>query len=121
MRMRLGAPLLAALVGLLGLAQYAAASHCGADNYACDQGICKYTGCTSTAECQTTFGTTRPYVCANGTCQLRCNSSADCALPSGGAYAADRYQCTNNVCVWLGCNSDASCQQTFQSPNYACR
>jgi hypothetical protein len=93
----------------------------GADNYACDQGICKYTGCTSTAECQVTFGTTRPYICANGMCQLRCNSPADCALPSGGAYAADRYQCTGNLCVWLGCNSDSSCQQTFQSPNYACR
>src|SRR6516162_9702916 len=35
MRTRLGAPLVAALVGLLGLAQYAAAGHCGADKYSC--------------------------------------------------------------------------------------
>src|SRR5262245_31745761 len=35
MRMRLGAPLLAALVGLLGAVQTARASHCGAGNYDC--------------------------------------------------------------------------------------
>ena len=94
----------------------------GADNYACDQGICKYTGCTSTTECQNSFGATgKPYVCPDGYCQQACNQPADCALSTGGAYGADRYQCTSNHCVWLGCNSDASCQTTFQSPNYACR
>ena len=35
MRMRLAAPLLAALVALLGAVQQAAASHCGATEYTC--------------------------------------------------------------------------------------
>ena len=35
MRMRLGAPLLAALVSLLGAVQHASASHCGAEKYTC--------------------------------------------------------------------------------------
>ena len=33
MRMRMGAPLVVALVSLLGVVQSAAASHCGAGNY----------------------------------------------------------------------------------------
>src|SRR5262249_12873881 len=44
MRMRMGAPLLVALVGLLGATQNAAASHCGAVNYgggsACEDQCC---------------------------------------------------------------------------------
>ena len=46
MRMRLGVPLLAAMVGLLGAVQNAAASYCGAD---------KYTNCSEPCEAQCCF------------------------------------------------------------------
>jgi hypothetical protein len=94
----------------------------GADNYACDDGLCRYTGCTSASECQTSLGASgHTYVCHNGACQQSCSSPADCALSSGGAYAADRYACDQGACRWLGCNSDLSCQQTFMSAAFACR
>src|SRR5262245_59959866 len=40
MRMRLRAPVLAGLVALVGAVQPAAASHCGADKYACSSQPC---------------------------------------------------------------------------------
>src|SRR6185295_670490 len=40
MRIRLGAPLLAAVVGLFGAVPFASASHCGAGNYCCSQPCC---------------------------------------------------------------------------------
>jgi hypothetical protein len=93
----------------------------GADNYACDQGLCRYLGCFSDAECTASFGNARPYGCQSGTCQPRCASSSDCALMSGGAYSASHYRCTSGFCVWLGCGTDQDCRDTFQSNAYVCR
>src|SRR5881227_1242771 len=58
MRMRLGVPLLAAVAGLLGAVQPAAASHCGAATYAsCSQPCCEaqtgFTSCQS--QCHTCY------------------------------------------------------------------
>ena len=58
MRMRLRAPLLAALLGLLGAVQPAAASHCGAAKYnccpePCCDAQCCYTSCQQ--ECKTCY------------------------------------------------------------------
>jgi len=58
MRMRLGAPLLAAMVGLLTAAQYAAAAHCGCSNYGCcPQPCCDAQSCFPTCQqqCKTCY------------------------------------------------------------------
>ena len=58
MRMRLGAPLLAAMVGLLGAVQYAAAAHCGCSNYSCcPQPCCDAQCCFPTCQqqCKTCY------------------------------------------------------------------
>src|SRR5437763_13052529 len=58
MRMRLGAPLLAAVVGLLGAVQLAAAGDCGATRYAsgtqpCCDAQCCFTSCQQ--QCKTCY------------------------------------------------------------------
>ena len=58
MRMRLGAPLLVALVGLFGAAGSAAASHCGAATYSCcEQPCCDAQCCFSSCQqqCRTCY------------------------------------------------------------------
>ena len=58
MRMRLGVPLLAALVGLLGAVRPAAAGHCGADRYNCCAEPCCDAQCCFTScqqECRTCY------------------------------------------------------------------
>src|SRR5262245_3578649 len=58
MRMRLGAPLLVALVGLAIQVQSAAASHCGAATYSsCSQPCCDAQCCfpTCQAQCKTCY------------------------------------------------------------------
>ncbi|MFH2007776.1 MAG: hypothetical protein ABI333_14435 [bacterium] len=90
-----------------------------ADNYQCTGGVCVYQGCNSDAECQalgsylcrTQPGSTVPY------CLPACNTTADCNLGSA-PYDADNYLCTNSVCVYQGCNSDAECQALG---SYLCR
>ena len=54
MRMRLGVPLLAALVGLVGAVQNAKASYCGAAKYdCCSQPCCDAQCCFTTCQQQT--------------------------------------------------------------------
>jgi hypothetical protein len=54
MRMRLGVPLLAAMVGLLGASQYAAAAFCGAAKYAsCGEPCCDAQCCFPACQQQT--------------------------------------------------------------------
>src|SRR5215472_4458523 len=57
MRMRLGAPLLAVLVGLLGAVQHAAASDCGSAKYSscspCCDAQCCFTACQQ--QCRTCY------------------------------------------------------------------
>ena len=45
------------------------------------------------------------------TCQMPCSTVADCvqAGTEGSAYDQDNYQCTDGVCEYLGCYSDAEC------------
>jgi len=89
-----------------------------ADNYACTDGYCHYTGCNSDTECQALGN----YVCRDlgwgpPLCIMACGVAADCStgqLP----YDADNYACTDGYCSYTGCNSDTECQALG---NYVCR
>jgi hypothetical protein len=89
-----------------------------ADNYACEGGVCRYTGCTGDAECaqkgayvcRDTAALLLPGLDGVPTCVVACQAAADCAMPSAGAaFDADNYACIEGGCVWTGCNSTAEC------------
>lgn len=96
----------------------------GVDNYACTSNRCDYTGCTSDNECQTALMDTR-YACRNlfaggiPSCVLTCNRVADCAQMSV-LLDEDNYTCTQNSCMWTGCNSTAECTAAFMNNDYIC-
>lgn len=83
-----------------------------ADNYTCDSGVCTYTGCNSNEECASVFGGN--YVCGDSdensfkTCTLSCDTTEQCSL-NLNAFDSDNYECRNNECVYLGCNTDQEC------------
>lgn len=94
-----------------------------ADNYRCESGACRYTGCVSDAECRSTFSNDR-YVCRDlgtgiPTCLLGCTTSAECST-GAAAFDEDNYGCASGVCVYQGCNDDEECAATFAGP-YGCR
>lgn len=93
------------------------------DNYRCEVGVCRYTGCNDDDECRATFASER-YVCRDpGTglrsCLLGCTSAADCSTGTA-AFDADNYRCTDGVCIYEGCNEDVECTATFGA-GYGCR
>lgn len=85
------------------------------DNYVCDGGKCRYTGCNSTEECRQTNplyamcavrgGIPRPE------CWRGCTAASDCAL-SGDDYDADNFTCEDGACVHTGCNATSECAGT---------
>lgn len=92
-----------------------------ADNYACEDGACVYTGCTSTDECTSVFGGN--YVCADiedgmRTCTLTCTVVSDCSQGME-TLDADNYECSEGLCVYQGCTSDQECASDY--PGYICR
>ncbi len=94
-----------------------------ADNYRCEGGACRYTGCVSDGECQSSFASDR-YVCrAPGTgiasCLMACIRASDCST-SSAAFDADNYRCEGGVCIYEGCNTDDECTATFGAA-YGCR
>ena len=93
-----------------------------ADNYACEGGLCRWTGCTGDAECAETFGAS--YTCGAPSgelsyCVPRCQQAEDCALDDG-TYSADNYVCDDGACRWLGCHSSGECLFTYQSSKWVC-
>ncbi len=109
------------------------ASDCGvgspawdADNYACAEGQCVYTGCRSDQECTESYD--RPFLCRETrlvwipTCQQPCQRAADCVAAEmpAGAYDQDNYACEGGVCLYVGCHSDEECEQSLRQP-YVCR
>jgi hypothetical protein len=42
-------------------------------------------------------------------CKLRCESPVECDEGDGMLYDADNFDCVDNRCEWLGCNSDHEC------------
>jgi hypothetical protein len=94
-----------------------------ADNYACSNGLCQYTGCTGTPECAAVFGA--DYVCVlhpGATfpgCVKACATPADCVLPSP-LFDMDNYACTSGGCQWLGCTAADECRTVYNDPTYVC-
>lgn len=86
------------------------------DNYRCEGGACRYTGCVDDDECRATFANTS-YVCRDpGTglwsCQLGCVAASDCGSGTA-AFDADNYRCESSLCIYQGCLSDVECESTF--------
>ncbi len=82
----------------------------GPDNYACDDGGCRFAGCKDDAECQTLGG----YVCDTfdeiAYCVLGCVIAEDCVTVDAAApYDANNYACERGRCTYTGCVSDREC------------
>lgn len=96
-----------------------------AENWKCQGDYCVYLGCTSDLECKTSMAGL-DFRCRDmpalgyKSCVKGCNAAADCAVPNSPAYAASTYECTQGVCEYLGCPSDAACQQSLNSQKYVC-
>lgn len=94
-----------------------------ASHYACDAGLCRWTGCQDDAECQATFSRT-DYACRDQgglrTCVETCDAAGECGSGTA-AFDGDNYACTGGVCQYTGCRDDAECAATFSSDRYACR
>jgi hypothetical protein len=96
--------------------------HFDADNYACEGGLCRYTGCNSDQECADALG---PYVCRMSAtlndalfglfgdepvCVQACTDTSTCMVSGGGAaWDGDNHSCTDGGCVYEGCHSDMEC------------
>ena len=99
-----------------------------ADNWACETGACRYQGCNDDAECTAAFaaqgGTWRcvDFPGAQPACVEACETRDDCASPAA-SVDADNYACAQGLCQYLGCISDAECQETFSAAggSWACR
>ncbi|MDY0003439.1 MAG: hypothetical protein RBU30_19225 [Polyangia bacterium] len=89
------------------------------DNYDCVGGACYYTGCVSDTECQSmgSYLCRQPVGYAMPLCLPACGTVSDCDLGSA-PYSPDNYTCSNGVCVYTGCVSDAECQSMG---SYVCR
>jgi hypothetical protein len=53
------------------------------------------------------------------TCATPCEVPDDCTTGSL-LTDADNWECTGGRCAYLGCSSDAECQQTFGNPDFVC-
>ncbi len=103
-----------------------------ADNYRCESGACRYQGCNTDAECETTFGSAYgclavepppipiPVPVAARNCVRRCATASDCATDTG-AFDADNFECAGGACRYQGCNADAECQTSLRNSAYVCR
>ena len=52
-------------------------------------------------------------------CQKSCSQVTDCTLENK-LYDTNNYDCTDNACIWTGCNNDAECRAGFQDSSYIC-
>ena len=86
------------------------------DNYRCEAGSCRYTGCVDDEECRATFASAS-YVCRDpGTglrsCLLGCTAATECGSGTA-AFDGDNYHCEAGLCIYQGCNSDLECESTL--------
>jgi hypothetical protein len=96
-----------------------------ADNFECDAGKCRWTGCNDAQECAETYMDSS-YTChpsGNGTdaCYKTCVSASDCVLPGSPLYDVDNWACSGNVCMWDGCNATSECTAVYMDPEYICQ
>lgn len=82
------------------------------DNYACDDGACRYLGCRDHDECVVSLGPgarcvdepLRPY------CSRGCEEPADCVIEGASpSYDEDNFECRGGACVHIGCVDDEEC------------
>ena len=82
-----------------------------ADELACVNGGCLYTGCTSSDECSH-LGTGLACLSFGGAaaaCVPLCNLASDCVSAYGGRYGADEFTCEQGGCRLWGCQSNTEC------------
>jgi len=101
----------------------------GQDNWACTDGVCRYTGCNSDAECQEAWETQGgEYECVEqtggvGACFALCEAASDCVSQFASPnFDEDNYACDEGRCRYLGCVSDAECEEANASSpgTYVC-
>lgn len=96
-----------------------------AEEWQCDQGLCRYLGCASDNSCLEVYKTS-DYVCrpypgsSTDMCQKKCNTNSDCALDTG-AWSADNWNCQGDYCVYTGCTSDLECKASMAGLDFRCR
>ncbi|MBM4355104.1 MAG: hypothetical protein FJ109_15185 [Deltaproteobacteria bacterium] len=90
------------------------------DSWVCNSGRCAHLGCLSDAECSAQPGldyASMKCVMVSGgykSCLAACSAPGDCPHPSrvdSPLYGADNYECKAGVCSYIGCHSDAECQE----------
>jgi hypothetical protein len=97
-----------------------------ASHWACNAGVCDYTGCKNDSECVAAYGA--QYGCGtypgfdSKFCQMTCDAPADCVSPDAGVYNdASHYECKAGFCWYTGCKSDAECKAELNNPNFVCQ
>ena len=84
------------------------------DNWACENELCVYAGCTSDDECQEAYPATE-FVCAQyadpPVCFASCEAPVDCtdeAVPAN-LFNEAHWLCTDGACQHKGCTSTQEC------------
>ncbi len=81
-------------------------------NFSCENGLCKYTGCVSDANCADEYPA-EGYICSDsGECMTPCESAQDCALP-GDSENEDNWVCEDGGCRYLGCLNSFECVMDY--------
>lgn len=88
------------------------------DNFKCMGGVCKYSGCNDDDECDEAYPS-MDYVCHSTGCLPPCTQASDCSLGTPDKDE-DNYTCDNGACVYIGCQSNDECSETYGS-NYSCQ
>ena len=97
-----------------------------ASHYSCKDNACYYTGCDSDDQCKTSTAGGN-YHCiyvtelGHKSCKKACGKPSDCPDSNTPAFDASRWQCTDSLCVYIGCPSDAACSDSFNDDRYICR
>ncbi|RMG96704.1 MAG: hypothetical protein D6705_10520 [Deltaproteobacteria bacterium] len=86
------------------------------DNYACEQGACRYLGCHDDTECPdgggfVTFVCAQPSADQVPVCSVACTAPADCVLSP--MDSADNYECIDGGCFNKPCTETGTCQEGF--------
>ena len=71
----------------------------------CESGSCIETGCTSDRECKAVLDDGSA-LCRENQCRVPCQRDAQCVMGTG----YDHYACSNGLCEYVGCSSDAECR-----------
>jgi hypothetical protein len=94
------------------------------ENQVCDDGVCRWTGCSSDDQCEVYYGDP-DMVCEQAfgwslpQCFETCTVDGDCPHRPGGAVTdGDNFVCDDGKCRWLGCLSTAECD--LDTPGRIC-